>query len=123
MPALSFKKEFAKMIEQGEKTQTLRLPRKIPIKFKDKLYLYTGQRTKQCRKLGEGIVNEMPFTIGMHLNLEPPKIGCSAFDVHRIENLSQRDGFKNDYEMFSWFQKQYGKKPMTFNVIRWEVIK
>ncbi|DBA34753.1 TPA_asm: hypothetical protein vir520_00028 [Caudoviricetes sp. vir520] len=123
MPALSFKKEFVDMVESGKKTQSIRLVGKRQFRFGDKVYLYTGMRTKQCRKLGEGIINEVPFSIGMHLNLDPPMLGCSRCDLHRIKNLAQRDGFKDDQEMLQWFQKQYGKKSMFFNVIRWELIK
>lgn len=31
MPLLDFKKQFAQLVESGEKRQTIRAPRKIPI--------------------------------------------------------------------------------------------
>ena len=55
MPALNFQKQFVPLIESGEKRQTIRSQRKQPIKVGDLLYLYTGQRTKNCRKLAESI--------------------------------------------------------------------
>ena len=52
MPALNFQEQFAAAVESGEKRQTIRSERKRPIKVGDTLYLYTGMRTKRCRKLG-----------------------------------------------------------------------
>ena len=51
MPALNFKKQFAEKVETGEKRQTVRAKRKRAFVVGDKLYLYTGMRTKYCRKL------------------------------------------------------------------------
>lgn len=51
MALLNFQKQFADLIEAGTKRQTIRAARKYPIKVGDKLYLYTGLRTKYCRKL------------------------------------------------------------------------
>ena len=41
---------------------------------------------------------------------------CLHYTYDDLENTwnARRDG---------WNKKKYGKKPMTFNVIRWEVIK
>lgn len=55
MPALNFKKRFEPMIESGDKRQTIRAKRKDCRDPKEgqTLYLYTGMRSKGCRKLGE----------------------------------------------------------------------
>ena len=55
MPLLGFTKLLDKLLD-GSKTQTIRKPRKRPLKVGDKLYIYWKLRTKNCRKLGEGIV-------------------------------------------------------------------
>jgi len=47
MPALNFKKQFSPSVRDGSKLQTIRMKRKHPIKVADKLFLYTGMRTKQ----------------------------------------------------------------------------
>lgn len=55
MPAINFKKQFAPAVESGEKRQTIRARRqdgRDPVAGQT-LYLYTGIRTKGCRKLGE----------------------------------------------------------------------
>lgn len=53
MPALSFKKQFAQPIWDETKVGTIRAKRKVPIKVGQPLFLYTGMRTKQCKKIGE----------------------------------------------------------------------
>lgn len=68
MPALNFKADWAKAVEFGAilangnmsvlrpylpKRTTIRKPGRA--KPGDTLYLYTGQRTKTCRKLGEAL--------------------------------------------------------------------
>ncbi len=53
---IGFKKQFAHLVESGEKTQTVRsFPKRVP-RIGETAYLYTGLRTKGCRKLGEAII-------------------------------------------------------------------
>jgi hypothetical protein len=51
MPAFNYKKQFAELVATGRKRQTIRAMRKRPIKVGDKLYHFTGMRTKQCSQL------------------------------------------------------------------------
>ena len=53
MPALNFRAEFADAVERGEKCQTIRAYRKDGRNPKpgDTLHLYTGMRTRACRRL------------------------------------------------------------------------
>ncbi len=53
MPLLGYQKEFAALVEFFIKRQTVRATRKRPFKAGDRLYHYSGLRTKQCRKLLE----------------------------------------------------------------------
>ena len=53
MPILNYRKEFAPLVESGEKRLTIRAMRKRPFKSGDRLFHYTGLRTKACRKLLE----------------------------------------------------------------------
>jgi hypothetical protein len=55
MPLLSFSVLKDKLLD-GSKTQTIRVPRKHPLKVGDKLYIYWKCRTKETEKLGEGII-------------------------------------------------------------------
>jgi hypothetical protein len=58
MVLLGFTKLKDKLLD-GSKTQTIRKPRKIPLKVGDKLYIYWKLRTKQCQKLGEAKVTKI----------------------------------------------------------------
>ena len=49
MVAFSFKAQFADLVASGKKTQTIRQTARA--KPGDRLQLYTGMRTKKCRKL------------------------------------------------------------------------
>lgn len=113
MPAYNFKPIFAQAVESGEKTQTIRRwnrgahPGAIA-------YLYTGQRTKACRKLGEGVVTSvMPIEIGRHACGEPYAViitesGKQIHLVHRdLDALAVDDGFEAAAEMVEWFAAQH----------------
>lgn len=57
MPAYNFQGQFVPYIEDESKPHTVRADRKdgkVP-KPGEILYLYTGMRTKKCRKIGEAI--------------------------------------------------------------------
>jgi hypothetical protein len=58
LPLLGFTKLKDKLLD-GSKTQTIRRPRKHPLKVGDKLYIYWKLRTKNCEKLGEGIITKI----------------------------------------------------------------
>ena len=68
MPLIGFKKQFALLVEEGIKRQTIRAKRRDGRNphAGEKLYLYAGLRTKQCRKLMEArcvSVDEIVVTI------------------------------------------------------------
>lgn len=58
MPLIGFSVLKEKLLD-GSKTQTIRLPRKTPLKQGDKVYIYWKPRTKQCEKIGEGIISSI----------------------------------------------------------------
>jgi len=109
MPALNFQNRFADQVESGQKRQTIRLQRKRPIVVNDKLYLYTGMRTKHCRKLGETYCRQVtPIKMGrnyVHLMTEgePWDMGPPA-----REWFARRDGFDSWKAMCQWFSRQHG---------------
>lgn len=52
MPAYNFRKQFAPLVESGQKRQTIRtIGKRRHARAGEPLQLYTGQRTKACRKL------------------------------------------------------------------------
>jgi hypothetical protein len=66
MPLLSFS-VLRDLIETGKKKQTIRLPRKSPLKVGDKLYLYWKCRTPFTEKLGEGVITKLVTKSAMEL--------------------------------------------------------
>ena len=113
MPAYNFKKQFAEMVESGQKRQTIRKTDK-GAKVGDTAYLYYGQRTKQCRKLGEGTITAV-WPIDILLNsLGSPTVVITCPDMTRfytgdnLDTFAKADGFQTGEEMVSWFEKQYG---------------
>lgn len=117
MPAFNFQPRFADLVESGQKTQTIRKTRRG--KVGDTVYLYTGQRTKNCRKLGEGIVEEViPIHLRMGLlhvaayfrdGYKPKTCFTAAYSSYELGNVIARaDGFASVHEMARWFKDQHG---------------
>jgi hypothetical protein len=120
MPALNFQKKFAPAVEAGTKCQTIRAERKdgrMPAKTGDTIALYTGMRTKACRKLADVEC----------ISVEMIRIarGDSGFIYVSVDlrpqspmNVAQADGFADAIEMGEWFEKTHGL-PFMGHLIRW----
>lgn len=123
MPLLGFQKQFAALVESGEKRQTIRAYRKDgrDPKVGQTLYLYTGLRTKQCRKLGEAqclLANGISIGSNGGMIWYPPNIkGVHMGDVKR-RRIARLDGFGSYVEMIEWFDKTHGL-PFEGQLIRW----
>ena len=114
MPALNFQKQFADKIESGEKRQTIRKGNRI--KAGDKLYLYTGQRTKQCRKIGEEVCKNV-YKFGIDSDEEIYFDECVLIGIEK-EQLAKDDGFDCAADMIDWFKNTHGL-PFFGQVIMW----
>ncbi len=147
MPALNFK-VFIDKIESGEKCQTIRQQYKRPIKPGDKLYLYTGMRTKNCRKLGEAVcdsVEEIRMYTWNKIVIDRkrgesiilPNDNWTYMSIEEMESLAKADGFNSFDDFSNWFCNQYKfwsygrdrpisdtKHParkVNFTIIKWRV--
>ncbi len=116
MVAFNFKQDFAGKVLSGEKTSTIRKTKRC--KVGDKMQLYTGQRTKECKKLADAIcVATARFFINEQI-------------LWRIENcegafcneraLHEKEGFKNIKEMMMFFVNQYGL-PFEGYIHEWKI--
>lgn len=114
MPILSFQKRFVPAIENGTKRQTIRPHRKRPIHVLDKLYLYSGMRTKQCRKIMEAVCISADY-VHIHYNEVWYAFGDVVGD---LDLFAQQDGFENFACMVTWFMKNH-KLPFYGQVIKW----
>lgn len=123
MPALNFQKQFAADVESGKKCQTIRALRKDGRDPKpgERLFLYTGMRTKACRKLGEVECRAVdrvvigPSGIGFE---GPSFIEPLARTSVGADIAAKEDGFENFAEMRAWFEKVHGL-PFDGLLIRW----
>lgn len=113
---VGFQKQFAALVESGEKRQTIRAYRKRPFKTGDKLQLYTGLRTKGCRKLGDAVCSEVLRTTIGEMTAIVDGIFLNDFE---IETLAHRDGFGCIEDFFKFFKKGC---PLPFNgqLIKWD---
>lgn len=109
MPAYNYQERFAPLVESGEKTHTIR-PTDKGARPGMTAYHYTGQRTKLCRKLGEGIITcVMPIKIGRsvfggwYAISQMDYIGGDDFD-----EFAKADGFTSGDDMAVWFSERYG---------------
>ena len=125
MPLLGFT-VFKDKILNETKRQTIRKLRKRPIKEGDILHLYWKLRTKQCEKLGHAFCTEhfliymtkdvSPFKTTYRLYLKEDDGQLIPISTTKWVDIAKRDGFKDDLEMFQWFDKRL---PNIFEVIRW----
>lgn len=115
MPALNFKAQFADDVEQGRKRQTIRPKRKHPIDVGDRLYLYTGMRTKQCRKLGEA---DCIVTTPIEIRNGRVLLDEKSLTLFQIMRLAIDDRFEDWAEFFAFFRNQYGL-PFEGDLIGW----
>lgn len=108
MVAFNFQPRFADLVESGQKTQTIR--KTLRAKVGDPVQLYTGQRTKQCRKLGEGrivSIHEMIVARGIRPGYGFA-LGGLILSKEDMNLLARCDGFIDSAEMFDWFEKHHG---------------
>jgi len=116
VPALNFQKRFAPMVESGEKSQTIRATRKRPFKEGDTLYLYTGMRTKVCRKLGEVVCTG---AVKFYLSDRCVQVnGQSLLTPAGRDEFAWADGFTDMEDMAQWFEETHGL-PFYGQLIKW----
>jgi hypothetical protein len=119
MPLLGFKKRFAPAVEAYTKRQTIRACRKDgrDPKQGDTLHLYTGLRTKRCRKLAETeCVATLPVTI------HRDKLEISGIEIvgEARDRFARDDGFVSFYELADYFENEMKRAmPWSGIVVYW----
>lgn len=110
-----FKPKFARLVESGEKCQTVRpIPKRMP-KAGDKISLrmWTGKpyRSKQ-QVLRETVISEVKY-----VDITENIIAVESVAVTSDE-FSRADGFRDFFEMREWFKNEHGL-PFEGIVIKW----
>ena len=102
MVAYSFKKRFGPPILAGAKAQTIRADRKRHARPGEFVQLFTGMRTRQCRRLGETpCLSVEPIRIELPRARRAPEVlvfdavGALArhyLTARALQNFAQADG-------------------------------
>jgi len=129
MIAINFKAKFADLVATGKKTQTIRRTNRF--KVGDTLQLYTGQRTKACRKLGESVVKKIlqiqifENHIRTYAPTKDPSVlkMVSTANKETLNKMAEKDGFKDFEEMKAFFVANYGDLPFEGYLIQWKLKK
>ena len=113
---------FIGKILAGEKRQTIRRasPKWKNVKAGDKLTLYTGLRTKQCRKLGEAVVKSItPIKLDFgYITIHKPKWDFTL-ESWQVRDFVKADGFDSVEDFWDFFKEHYGWEAVEMRVIRW----
>ena len=125
---LNFKRQFAEDVESGRKPTTFRLfSRRRPPRIGETLHLYTGARTKQCRRLGRGqCIALTRLLIDMQASQvlafgEP--YGNRLLRDDEVLALASGDGFSSPAAFFAFFRQTYRPRTAVLGwLVRWELI-
>jgi hypothetical protein len=128
MPAYNFKAQFAALVESGQKRQTIRaIGKRRHASPGEALQLYTGQRTKACRKL----VTPDPICTETHtvtmVRVIAPRRDANAYRLYldgelvfwdEVPAIAIADGFGNSTAFFNFFEDAHGM-PFPGILIKW----
>lgn len=117
MVALNFEPQFAPMVAARVKRQTIR--RSDRVRVGDRLQLYTGQRTPQCRKL----VTPDPVCVVstyVHLSVDDIVLGSTKHAPRGFDDFAVADGFDDYAAMWEWFEARYKTAHFIGRLIKWD---
>ncbi len=125
MVSFSFQPEFVTPIIDGQKIQTVR--KTLRCKYGDRMHLYTGLRTKQCKLIavkkcamvGRVIIEPRGVSIG---NAVRDDYEMLPFDSAHSDLFAMADGFLNYRAMYAWFLDSYKQEVFHGFVHRWRAI-
>lgn len=131
MVAYSFKKQFAPLILAGTKAQTIRGDRKRHARPGELLQLFTGMRTRECRRLGEALCTAVErVLIVLPHRRQPPRIVVNTLEGEfvrgatwgvSLDEFAQQDGFRDFDAMIAfWRENHPGQDEFSGILIRWQ---
>lgn len=116
MKTLNYQKRFVEQVKDGSKRQTLRKRRKDPFVVGDELRHFTGQRTKNCRKLLDSVCTKARAVEIAEDGVV--KIDGVLLSVPEAHELAKADGFGRYGALLAWIDKTHGL-PFKGQVINW----
>lgn len=124
MVAYSFRPRFAALIESGAKTQTIRAPRRRHALPGERLQLFTGMRTRECRKLIPDplCVSVEPIHMFPENGRWLLRVSGAAqplCDLAISDDFARDDGFADVADFGRFWAEAHGVQPFTGYLIRW----
>jgi hypothetical protein len=116
MVAINFSPQFAEAVAAGHKTQTIRQSARA--RAGQALQLYTGQRTKDCRKLADAICVDCTY---VGLTARGVTLGDTSRFPGNRDDFARADGFEDYAAMWKWFSERYETNSFTGHIIRWRL--
>lgn len=117
MVAFNFASEFSGPVERRVKRQTIRQTRRANVG--DRIQLYTGQRTAECRKLS---ADDPVCTLVTYVAIR--SAGITLGNVEGLprdrDEFASLDGFEDYAVMLAWFQQRYGPGEFVGYLHQWE---
>jgi len=116
MVALNFSEQFAGPVERREKMQTIRQTRRAAVG--NRIQLYTGQRTANCRKLSDA---DPICTCVDYVAIRPDSLTVGDVRKHPrdMDEFARLDGFADYAEMHRWFSNRYSTEHFVGYLHRW----
>lgn len=117
MPALNFKKQFAPLVESGQKRQTIRAKRRDGRNphIGDTLYLFCGLRTKSCRRLGQAVCLSVEE---IHIDWTGINVAGDWIAKGQEAAFARADGFSSLSNMYDYFNKEH-TLPFDGLLLKW----
>lgn len=121
MVAYNFAPRFAEPIRSGDKTHTVRRnAKRRHARIGESLQLYTGMRTKACRK----ILNDDPVcTYAAPIRIQLDQLRIESISIQGVEvdteEFAVSDGFRDAAEMHAFFLNMHGPGVFAGTLIEW----
>lgn len=128
MNCFSFQTRFVEPILGGIKDQTIRAPRKVPPKIGGVMHLFTGMRTKACKRIATVTCTEIlkidisPFYFRGYVWLGANDNATTLSSEPELQAFARRDGFSSSEEMCDFWQASHGALLFRGEVYRWEAL-
>lgn len=122
MVAYNFQAQFALAILSGRKRQTIRAPRQRHARPGERVQIYTGMRTKGCRKLIEPdpeCVSVQQVTICDDSFGKSIIVDGVALALHEMTQFAGRDGFATLDALYDFFGPRMELGQFRGVLIRW----
>lgn len=121
MVAYSFKKQFGPPILAGTKAQTIRADRKRHARPGELVQLFTGMRTRQCRRLGEArCLSVWPIRMALRDDIVFANDGWIR-TADDLDVFARQDGFQDWGALVAfWADEHPGVDVFEGFLIRWQ---